>query len=330
MVVKNSKKEPTIIPLSLKYKPRTLDEVRGRDDIVGRIREFMDQGYVPNMLFEGTQGTGKTLIADLLMKEYLGDNYTRGNYLVIDASTNNSVEHTREVLVNYMKTSALNLKKKKVLLLDEVDNFSKPSQSTLRRPIEQTMNRCMVIMTCNYKDKLIQPLLSRFTIFHFGAIPKSAIEELIRDVIEGEDIEVDGDLDDIIDQIYTHGKGEIRYILNNFMEHARASGVLDQSIIDMVVSENRTFAEYIFSGKLKQAIEEALTDPRGSFSGAINYVLYDESITFSYPAKVMFAGWFADAMRDLTLGIPFPTVVQYISHRIHSKLTLPKKKKTNK
>lgn len=326
LTAQNEKKKE-LVPLSLKYKPKTLDEVRGRDDIIKSIRLFLKQGYVPNMFFYGIQGTGKTLIANLLLREYLGKQYHRRSYLVIDASMNNTVAYMKSQIVDFMKTSSMMEGKKKVLILDEADEMSSSAQAAVRRPLEKSMKNCLVIMLCNYPNKIIEPLKSRFTGFKFGAIPKKAIVELVNYVVSKEKINITDDYDHVVDLIYKYGKGEIRYILNNFMEHARSRGILDQSVIDIVASENTTFARLLFSGNVEKAIERAMQDPRGSINGAMTYVLESKDLSLSYKSRVKLMGWFSDALVNLSNNVPYYAVIRSVSHKVKSALLQSNKTK---
>ncbi|MHA1170337.1 MAG: AAA family ATPase [Candidatus Hodarchaeales archaeon] len=314
-----SQKSKELVPLVDKYKPKSLDEVVGRDEIIKLLRIFLKQGSVPNLMFHGVQGTGKTLIADLFLKEYQGGN-KRGAHLIVDASTDNKVNNVRENIVTFMSTASPISGKKKYLVLDEMDNLSDAAQVTLRRPIEKYKKSTRVIMMCNYIDKVILPLQSRCTMIRFGAIPKKAMYKFVERILREEKIPIDGKLDDYFDDIYKYGRGEIRFTLNNYLEVARATGKLDQTVIDFCNYVNSTYARLLFTGQIEQAISRAYQDPRGSITGAITYVLESKELQLSYPSRVKLLDWFYDALRDLTSGIPFHSVILRLSHKVNVKL----------
>jgi DNA polymerase III delta prime subunit len=311
-VSQNEKKQ---IPLVLKYKPTNLDDVVGRKEIVDSFRRFIRDNHIPNMLFYGTQGTGKTLLAELFIHEY-EKTYGRVTSLIVDASKKNKVDDMKGDIVDFMKSGAIGESKRKILILDEADEISFEGQAALRRPIETAMTNCSVIITCNYDNKIIMPLQSRCTGYYFGTIEESEIDRFIYRIIKAEDILIGGDEKHIFEQIHKYGRGEIRYIINNFLEHARSKGVLDQSIIDLVYSENKSYASLLFSGKIDEAILTAYRNPRGSISGAIDFIMEDPSLDLPYPSRVKLIEWFVDTLRDMTLGMPYHIAIKMISHKV--------------
>ena len=322
-----AKKQQKVYPLSLKYRPRTLDEVVGRDEIINSLRRKIKKGNLGHLLFEGLQGSGKTLIAHLLIREIQGKSYSSRSHLIVDASKDNKVEKMRLNIVTYMKASLGLDGTKKIVFLDEADNLSNASQSTLRRPLEQYESICQTIMACNYANKIIQPLHSRCAVYTFGAIEQRYVDEFLLNIINKEGITVDGNKQDLLDQIYKHGKGEIRWILNNFMEEARSMGVLNQKVIDLYAPSNNSYAELLFSGKIVNAIQVAYQNPKGNLTGAIDYVYDPNNLkSLSMSSRVKIAGWFTDGLADAVHGVPYHVIIKHLSHKI--KLALSKSKKT--
>lgn len=322
-----AKKQQKVYPLSLKYKPRTLDEVVGRDKIIASLRRKIKLGNLRHVLFEGLQGSGKTLISHLLIREIQGKSYSGRSHLVIDASSKNKVEHMRANVITYMKAKMVLDGATKIVFLDEVDNLSSASQSTLRRPLEKYESICWTFMACNYANKVIQPLHSRCAVYTFGAIEQKYVDTFLLNIMEKENITIDGDKQDLLDQIYKHGKGEIRWILNNFMEEARAKGVLNQSVIDMYAPTNNNYADLLFKGRIENAIKVAYQNPKGNLTGAIDYI-YDPNTlkSLSMASKVKIAGWFADGLADAVHGVPYYIVIKHLSHKV--KVALNKRKKS--
>ena len=93
-------KENSVGNITDLYRPQKLEEIVGRDEIVGTIKLFFETGEIPNMLFYGTQGTGKTLIAELMIKEYVNKNSKIPIVFRNDASKNNKVEYVRENILS--------------------------------------------------------------------------------------------------------------------------------------------------------------------------------------------------------------------------------------
>jgi replication factor C small subunit len=322
-----SKLSNKVDPLWIKYQPKSLDEVIGHANIIKQLNNFLEKGYLPNLGFIGNPGTGKTLITNLLAKKYMKGGDLKSSFLTIDASTNNSVDYVREVIVKYLDTVNMGGSDKKILFLDEFDNMSRDAQSTLRRPIEKSFNSALVIVCANYKSQIIDPILSRLTLFDFGALEKEAVDSLVKRIIKSENIKVEGDYDILLNKIYLYGKGDIRFILNNFMEQARASGVLNQSIINLVRMENINFVKNILMGKIDLALELAYKDPRNSFNSSISYVLDSDELKMSKDTRLKLSNMFYEGLRDMTNGIPPNTVVRSVVANIEN---MVEKSKANK
>lgn len=315
-------KQNNIKPLVIKYMPRSLDEVVGREEIVRSLKDKIKKGNLGHCLFEGNAGTGKTLIATLLVREVQGKSYSSLSHLMIDASSENGVASIRNDVVGYMKANISIPDGWKFIVMDEADNLTTPSQVTLRRPIEKYMNTCRMIFTCNYADKIIQPLHSRCAVYTFGAIREDAINGHLEKIIKLEDIAIEGDKKDLMSQIYRYGKGEIRFILNNFMEEARSKGVLDQSVIDMYSNSSLSYAKELFCGNPDAALELAIRNPKGSISGAIEYIYDPNNLrSLSLDSKVKIAGWFTDALSDIISGFPYYIAIKHVTNRVKSAIS---------
>ena len=140
-----------------KYAPQTVDDCVLPDKLK---EEFSSMETIPNMLFIGNAGVGKTTVASVLC------NTLNTDMLFMNASLENGIDDVRNKIQSFATTTAL-FGDYKVLLLDEADNLSPDAQKSLRALIEAHQNNCRFILTCNYAHKLIPPLRSRLQEYNF-------------------------------------------------------------------------------------------------------------------------------------------------------------------
>ena len=113
-----------------KYRPRTLDEVIGQEHIVERLKRYVDENSLPNIMFTGTAGVGKTTCALALAKTLLGD-YWQQNFLELNASDARGIDTVRNEIKSFCKLKAVGAPFR-IIFLDEVDNMTKDAQQALR------------------------------------------------------------------------------------------------------------------------------------------------------------------------------------------------------
>ena len=136
-----------------KYRPQTLDTFVGNETLKGQLQKFIDQNDIVNMLFYGPAGSGKTTLAKLLVKNLDCD------YLTINASDERGIETIRDKVSGFAST--MSFKPLKVIILDEADFLTIQAQASLRNVIETFSRTTRFIMTCNYVERIIDPLQSR-------------------------------------------------------------------------------------------------------------------------------------------------------------------------
>jgi DNA polymerase III delta prime subunit len=149
-----------------KYRPRKIESLI----IPSRIRKrFEGDDFRANLLFGGTAGIGKTTLAKILSKDR--------SCLFINASSNRGIDTVRTEIANFAQTASLVSSKKKVIILDEADNFSQDAQKALKGAIEQYSNNALFIFTANNPEKLISPLHSRLEFISFNFSEEEEIEQ---------------------------------------------------------------------------------------------------------------------------------------------------------
>ena len=136
-----------------KYRSQTLDQYIGNDTVKDRIADCINKNDIPHFLFAGTAGTGKTTLAKLIVKNIKCD------YLYINASDENGIDIIRDKVKTFASTSTF--QPLKVVILDEADFLTQPAQAALRNLIEEYSITTRFVLTCNYIERLIEPLQSR-------------------------------------------------------------------------------------------------------------------------------------------------------------------------
>ena len=147
-----------------KYRPQKIEDCILPKNIKKTFSEFLNKGEIPNMLLAGPPGIGKTTVAKALCKELEVD------YYVINGSDEGRfLDTVRNNAKNFASTVSLSSEAKhKVIIIDEADNTSNDVQLLLRAFIEEFAGNCRFIFTCNYKNKILEPLHSRCTVIDFS------------------------------------------------------------------------------------------------------------------------------------------------------------------
>jgi replication factor C small subunit len=136
-----------------KYRSETLEQYIGNDAVKSRISDCISKNDIPHFIFTGTAGTGKTTLAKLIVKNIKCD------YLYINASDENGIDIIRDKVKQFASTSTF--QPLKVVILDEADFLTQPAQAALRNLIEEYSITTRFVLTCNYIERLIEPLQSR-------------------------------------------------------------------------------------------------------------------------------------------------------------------------
>ena len=136
-----------------KYRSQTLEQYIGNDAVKARISDCIVSNDIPHFIFSGTAGTGKTTLAKLIV------NNIKCDYLYLNASDENGIDMIREKVKGFASSATFN--PIKVVILDESDFLTQPAQAALRNIIEEYSINTRFILTCNYIERLIEPLTSR-------------------------------------------------------------------------------------------------------------------------------------------------------------------------
>lgn len=172
-----------------RYRPQTIDEIIGHEEIKDLMKEFVNDPEMPNLLFAGPQGVGKTAMIQAFAKEKYGSNW-RNNVLEMNASDQRGIDDVRDTIKGYARQGAVD-SDFKIIFLDEADQLTKDAQPALRRIMEDYSDVTRFVLSCNYPNQIIDPLQSRCAPFYFNRLTQDDVKELIVRVLAGEGIEFD-------------------------------------------------------------------------------------------------------------------------------------------
>ena len=165
------------------FRPDTLDGYIGNEHIVEKVKIFIANGDVPHLLFYGTAGTGKTTLAKIIAGSVDAD------VMYINASDENSVDAVRDKIKRYAST--VGFRRWKIIILDEADYLTPNAQAALRNLMETYSKTTRFILTCNYVEKIIDPIQSRCQTFAITPPNKTDVAKRLVQVLEQNGVEYD-------------------------------------------------------------------------------------------------------------------------------------------
>ena len=187
-----------------KYRPETLDGYVGNHSIVEKVKIYLESGDVPHLLLFGTAGTGKTTLAKLIAKNIDCD------LMYINASDENNVDTVREKIKNFAST--IGFRQWKLIILDESDYLTPNAQAALRNLMETFSKTTRFILTCNYVEKIIDPIQSRCQVFGITPPSKKDVAIRVNQILQTEKVTFKPE--DLV-SIINAGYPDIRRILNS-------------------------------------------------------------------------------------------------------------------
>ena len=249
-----------------KYRPTTMDTYIGNEHLKSKVSLYLESGDLPHLLLYGRAGTGKTTLAKLLVNNIDCD------YLYINASDENSVEVVRDKVKNFAST--LGFKDMKVIILDECDYITPNAQAALRNLMETFSQKCRFILTCNYVERIIDPIQSRCQSFQIIPPDRKQVAVHLSNILTQEGVE--SNIDDIV-TIVNGGFPDLRRVINA----AQRQVVDNKLVIDEGMSIQNDYKVQVLEILKTQ-------DKKNSFKN-IRQLLADSKVTdFSDLFRLMF------------------------------------------
>ena len=241
---------------SEKYRPHSLNDVINQRHVIERLKEFVKEKNVPNMLFAGPAGCGKTASAIATAYELYGDNW-RQNILNLNASDERGIDVVRGKVKDFARTKAMGNVPFKLIFLDESDALTPEAQQALRRTMEAFTHISRFILAANYSSRIIEPIQSRCAVFRFSSLKDADVRHYIDRITKGEKLRID---DSAIDEIVKLSEGDLRRVANIL----QASAILNKKITKELIyevsmqaepKEVRKMIDYALNGKFSESRE---------------------------------------------------------------------------
>ena len=267
-----------------KYRPKNIEHCILPPSVKSTFKSFVEQGEIPNLLLSGTAGVGKTTIAKALCNE-LGADF----YVINGSDEGRFLDTVRNQAKNFAATVSLTAgAKHKVLIIDEADNTTPDVQLLLRASIEEFQKNCRFIFTCNFKNKIIEPLHSRTTVIDFnvrGKIKQQLAASFFarcKGILTAEDVTFS---EKVLAEVVNKYFPDFRRTLNELQRYA-STGSIDTGIlatlgdakIDSLVSALRAKK---FNDVKKWVTQNIDSDPQ-----SIMRTLYDSLASIMTPPSI--------------------------------------------
>jgi replication factor C small subunit len=254
-----------------KYRSETLEQYIGNDAIKSRIADCITKNDIPHFIFAGSAGTGKTTLAKLIIKNIQCD------YLYLNASDENGIDIIRDKVKGFASTSSF--KPLKIVILDEADFLTQPAQAALRNLIEEYSITTRFILTCNYVERLIEPLQSRCELHMLKPPTKSAVaKHICTNILDVEGVIYDiQDVAKVINGLYPDVRSIIKVLQSNVKDSKLTITTLDDNWckqLIQILSKRDKNAWY----QVRQLVADAQVD---DFQTAYRY-MFDHLADFSY------------------------------------------------
>ena len=253
-----------------RYRPQDLSTYVGNEHLKTKVERFLDDGNIPHLLLYGRAGGGKTTLAKIIV------NNTECDYLYINASDERNIDLVRDKLKTF--ASSVGFKPMKVVILDEADYLNVNSaQPALRNLMETFSAHCRFILTCNYVEKIIDPIQSRCQTYKIVPPSKKEVAVHAKNILEKEDITFD--LDDLA-LVVTAGYPDMRKVINE-LQRMSIDGKLSVDKDGMIHNEFKLqFLDAIRNGESLGTIRKMVADSNFTEYTELYRLLYDEVESF--------------------------------------------------
>lgn len=271
-----------------KYRPSTVEDCVLPDSIKQTFQEFVNRKEIPNLLLSGSAGVGKTTIAKALCNEVGCD------FMMMNGSETRGIDDIRTTVKNYATSMSL-MGGRKVFIIDEADNLTGDAQDALRAMIEEVSSNCSFIFTCNFKNKIKQPIHSRCTVIDFklnGNKQKMAAQffKRVEGILKQEGVEYNRE---VVAEVVTKHFPDNRRILNELQRYS-VSGSIDVGILGSVGDTNindfvKSIKEKDITGARKWVVQNIDNDSATIFRSLYD-ALYEKLTPNTVPVMITTIG----------------------------------------
>ncbi len=210
------------------FRPKTLDDVVGQQEIVNRLKQLVTQADFPHMLFSGPPGIGKTTSAEAVIHEVFSSSQRAANVKRLNASDDRGINVVREDIKNFARVLPSGGARFKLIILDEADQMTSEAQHALRRTMETYNEITRFILICNYSSKIISPIQSRCAIFRFKGLKKEEVISRLRFIASDKGLKINKSG---LEALYDSSGGDMRQAINAL----QAAASLTKDVTDKVV-----------------------------------------------------------------------------------------------
>jgi|TARA_Y100000296_G_scaffold63564_1_gene74035 DNA polymerase III delta prime subunit len=266
-----------------KYRPQIIEDCVLPESLKNTFNEIIKGGELPNMMFTGTAGNGKTTVARALCNELELD------HIVINGSEDGNIDTLRGKIKQFASTVSL-LGGYKVVILDEADYLNPQStQPALRGFIEEFSSNCRFILTCNFKNRIIEPLHSRCSVYDFN-VSKGQIQNHLKadflkriwHILEQENVTYDNQ---VLMELIVKYFPDFRRIINECQRYGM-SGTIDAGILVTISEENVKQLMTYLKEKDFKGMRKWVTDNMDVESAKLFRMIYDNMKTYVDPHSI--------------------------------------------
>ncbi len=238
-----------------KFRPETLDEVRGNDAVVNRLKDYVSDDSMPNIMLAGQQGIGKTAAVVAFAKDKYGDDW-QNHFLQMNASDERGIDVVRDKIKQFAELSTVSDHQFKIIFLDEVDNMTRDAQPALRRVMEDYHDRTRFFLSCNYPNKLIDPLQSRCSVYYMSPLDSQQMLTLLEDIASQEGVSYQQDQ---LEQIVRLADGDARTAIHTLQTSVQNGTVQDENLTALNAFPDKQEVRQIFD-KALMGEHDAMSD----------------------------------------------------------------------
>jgi len=243
------------------FRPKTLAEVVGQQEIIERLKQLVQKTDFPHMLFSGPPGIGKTTCAEAIVNEIFNPSERSGNVKRLNASDDRGINVVRQDIKNFARVLPSGKSSFKIIILDEADQMTSDAQHALRRTMETYNEITRFILICNYSSRIITPIQSRCAIFRFTSLKKKDIIKRLNKIAKEKNLIIDKDA---LSALFDSSSGDMRQAINALQAASSITANVTAEVVYQVQG-------YVKPSEIRGIILECI-QAKPSFNAAKNNV----------------------------------------------------------